>query len=151
MASRLVRSPTWEISMAILRSSRRRTTFRPNVLKPAFASSRQPSPKVPGVVGQLEDPDAEGVKGVDEIEIGLDRIAALKVESDGELAVLLGLAKIGNGGGETNRVLTRMRQVMPVGECADGVAAVLQRGDGRQNGVDPAPRAPAGTSARVAD
>ena len=33
-----------EMSMTILRSSRRRTTFRPNALSPAFASSRQPSP-----------------------------------------------------------------------------------------------------------
>src|SRR5829696_507311 len=35
--------------------------------------------EVPGVVGQLEDSHAESVKGVDEIEIGLDRIAALKM------------------------------------------------------------------------
>ncbi len=86
--------------MAILRSLRRLNDFpakcaqaRVRLFPPAIAD------KVPGVVGQLEDPDAEGVKGVDEVEIGLDRIAALKVESDGEFAVLLGQAKIGNGGG----------------------------------------------------
>ena len=66
------------------------------------------------------------MKGVDEIEIRLDRVAALKVEPDGELAVLLGLAKIGDGGSQANRVLARMRQVMPVGQRADGVAAILQ-------------------------
>ena len=37
--------------------------------------------EVPGVVRQLEDPHPEGVKGIDEIEIGLDRIAALKMET----------------------------------------------------------------------
>src|SRR3954449_3978532 len=61
--------------------------------------------EVPRVVGQLKHPDPEGVEGVDEIDIGLDRVAALKMKTDGELAVLLGLPKICGGSRQANRVL----------------------------------------------
>jgi hypothetical protein len=94
--------------------------------------------QVARVVGELKDTHAEGVIGVDEIHIGLNRIAALEAQPNSEDAMPFGGAKIGRGGGEAKGMLIRVGQVASISQHADGKAAILQGGHGGQDGIDAA-------------
>jgi len=89
---------------------------------------------VPGVVGGLHDPDAQRVVGIEQVHVGLDRVAALEVQDDGQVAGLMGGLDLGRGPGDPERQRRFALQRQPVGEGAQRVPGVLDRGDRGQHG-----------------
>ena len=121
------------------RSTRRSTTSRPRGVSPPFRFSRHPSPsELAKLLGELHDAYAESRVDVNKRGVVLDRTHALEVEDDGWPAKLLRAADFVDADGDERRGHRVIRQLEPAAQSGEGCMGILDRSNGREDGVDTA-------------